>query len=157
MKLLGKSIGYQLLWTRIHALWNPVGEIKIVDLDNEIFIVKLNSYKDYLNALTGGPWVILGHYLTVQSCNSSFNAAETTIDSVVAWFGFQACRSNTTINLFYNVLRTISGVMGNFVRVEYNTREAQHGRFMRVAVEINLSKPLISHFTIDVHVQSVEY
>ena len=67
VKLLGKSIGYRTLWTRIHALWNPLGEIKIVNLDNNYFIVKLNSYKDYLNALMGGPWVVLGHYLTVKS------------------------------------------------------------------------------------------
>ena len=53
VKLLGKSIGYRALWTRINALWNPLEEIKIVDLDNDYFIVKLNSHKDYLNALTG--------------------------------------------------------------------------------------------------------
>ena len=40
VKLLGKSISYHALWTRIHALWNPLGEIKIVDLDNDYFIVK---------------------------------------------------------------------------------------------------------------------
>ena len=54
VKLLGKSIGYQTLWTRIHALWKPTGEIKIVDLDNDYFIVRLNSSKDYLKALLGG-------------------------------------------------------------------------------------------------------
>ena len=27
VKLLGKSIGYRALSTRIHALWNPLGEI----------------------------------------------------------------------------------------------------------------------------------
>ena len=41
--------------------------------------------------------------------------------------------------------------------VDYNTEEAQRGRFVRVAVEVNLSKPLISHFTIDGRVQRVEY
>ena len=33
IKLLGKSIGYGALWTKIHSLWNSLGEIKIVDLE----------------------------------------------------------------------------------------------------------------------------
>ena len=101
VKLLGKSIGYRALWTRIHAPWNPVGEIKIVDLDNDYFIVKLNSHKDYLNAFTGGPWVILGHYLIVQLWNPMRRRQLL----VLRWhgFGFRACRSNTTTNLFYEL------------------------------------------------------
>ena len=39
----------------------------------------------------------------------------------------------------------------------YNTGEAQRDKFARVAVEINLSKPLIPHFMIDGRVQIVEY
>ena len=56
VKLLGMSIGYQTLWTRIHTLWKPTGEIKIVDLDhNDYLIIRLNSYKNYLKTLLGGP------------------------------------------------------------------------------------------------------
>ena len=41
--------------------------------------------------------------------------------------------------------------------MDYNTGEAQRGKFARVAVEINLLKPLVSHFMIDGRVQRVEY
>ena len=75
------------------------------------------------------------------------NAAETTVGSEVAWVRFPGMPIQ-----YYNksVLRAISGVVGNFMWVDYNTGEAQRGRFARVAVEIYLSKPLISHFTIEI-------
>ena len=156
VKLLGKrkTIGYRTLRTRIHALWKPLGEIKIVDLDNDFFIVKLNSHKDYLNAITGGPWVVLGHYLSVQPWSPSFNAVEKDVNCVVAWIRFPSMPIQ-----YYNksVLPAIDGVVGKFMRVDYNTGEAQCGKFARVVVEINLSKPLISQFTIDGRLRRVKY
>ena len=99
-------------------------------------------------------WVVLGHYWTVQPWSPSFNAADKTVGSVVAWVRFPGMPIQ-----YYNksVLRAISEVVGKFIRVDYNTEEAQRGKFARVAVEINLSKPLVSQFLIDGSIQRVEY
>ena len=59
-----------------------------MDLDNDFFIVKLNSHKDFLNAIMGGHWVVSIHYLSVQPWSSSFNVAEKDVNSVVAWIRF---------------------------------------------------------------------
>ena len=89
--------------------------------------------------------MILEHYLTVQSWNPSFNMVETNVSFVVAWVRFLGMSIQ-----YYNksVLRAIFGVVGKFIRMDYNIRESQHGKFARVVVEINISKPLISHVTI---------
>ena len=79
-----------------------------MDLDNDYFIVKLNSYKDYLKALMGGPWVVLGHYLTVQSWSSSFNAAEKNFNSVVAWVHFPGMPTQ------YSVIERFHDFWGGF-------------------------------------------
>ena len=90
-----------------------------MDLDNDYFIVKLNSYEDYLNALMEGPWVVSGHYLPVQSWSPSFNVAEKTVNSMVALVRFLGMSIQ-----YYNksVLRAISRVVGKFMKVDYNTK-----------------------------------
>lgn len=47
IKPLGRSIGYRTLEGRLKSLWNLQGDFKLVDLDNDYFIVKLNLPKEY--------------------------------------------------------------------------------------------------------------
>ncbi|CAN1170989.1 hypothetical protein LINPERHAP2_LOCUS29303 [Linum perenne] len=58
VRLLGKSIGYSYLCHRLHAIWKPFGNLHIVDLDRNCFLVKFANEQDYFKALTGGPWKI---------------------------------------------------------------------------------------------------
>ena len=66
VKLLGRTIGYKALQNRIMALWKPSGEVRITDLDNGYFLVSLDNHEDRVIVLTKGPWIILGHYYTVE-------------------------------------------------------------------------------------------
>lgn len=66
MHLLGKLIGYKALWVKLHSLWKPSDRFYLIDLDNYYYVDKFNSGEDYMHVLMDGPWVIFGHYLTVQ-------------------------------------------------------------------------------------------
>ncbi|KAJ8752523.1 hypothetical protein K2173_004811 [Erythroxylum novogranatense] len=61
--LLGRKIGYQALSTRLRALWQPRGPIKIVDLKHDFFLVRFLEESDYFHALMDGPWLIYGQAL----------------------------------------------------------------------------------------------
>lgn len=62
VKVLGKKVGY----TFIHEkMWRPNGEL--TSLTWATTILKLTDGEDYKRALTGGPWMIANHYLTVRS------------------------------------------------------------------------------------------
>lgn len=43
------------------------------------------------------------------------------------------------------------------IKVDYNTESASRGKFARIAVEINLNKPLVSQFLLDGRIQKIEY
>ena len=92
--------------------------------------------------------------MTVQSWSPSFNVTETNANSVVVWVRFPGMPIQ-----YYNksVLCATSSVVGKFMCVDYNTGEAQRGKFTRIAVELNLKKPLVSQFLMDGRVQGVEY
>lgn len=55
------------------------------------------------------------------------------------------------------ILRMLGHVIGNVVRTDYNTESASRGKFARIAVELDLAKPLYSQFLLDGKVQKVEY
>ena len=48
-------------------------------------------------------------------------------------------------------------MVGKTVKVDLNTQLAARGKFARVAVEIDLNKPLVSRFTLDGEIQRIEY
>ena len=66
IKLLGRSIGYNLLIRKINDLWRPKASIALVALDNGFFLAKFSSEDDYNYAKFEGGWMIFNHYLIVQ-------------------------------------------------------------------------------------------
>ncbi|CAI0560221.1 unnamed protein product [Linum tenue] len=84
-RLLGKSVSYQYICSQLRWKWKPAGSMEILDLNNSTFLVNFSNEKDYLNALTGGPWVILDHYLIVHQWSHTFRTSDKPHRSVVAW------------------------------------------------------------------------
>ena len=54
-------------------------------------------------------------------------------------------------------LRSISNLIGTMEKIDYSTENANRGKFARLVIKIDLSKPLISRFKIDGKIQNVEY
>ena len=123
-------------------------------MDNGFFLIKLQDEEEVERALTEGPWTILGHYLTVNRWSPSFKATNSTITTVSAWIRFP----NLPIQYYREpVLRKIATAVGKPLKVDLNTQLATRGKFARVAVEIDLTKPLLSQFTLDEENQKIEY
>ncbi|KAJ4850282.1 hypothetical protein Tsubulata_044548 [Turnera subulata] len=101
---------------------------------------------DYMRALTDGPWTILGHYLTVEPWKPQFDPLFHKIISIVAWIQIPQLSSE-----YYDraLIHAICMEIGHFVRLDQNTEEALRGRYARVVVEIDLSKPLQSQAFVD--------
>ncbi|KAI9085956.1 hypothetical protein K1719_032033 [Acacia pycnantha] len=73
VKLLGKSIGYKLLLSILQSLWAKKRVISVINIGNGFFVVKLSNRDDYFNALTGGPWMLFDHYLTLRPWEPQFH------------------------------------------------------------------------------------
>ncbi|KAL4272914.1 hypothetical protein GQ457_13G010250 [Hibiscus cannabinus] len=154
VRLLGRPIGYRALWNRIHALWSPVGEISLIDLDNEYYLVRFAIEDDFHKVLSGGPWVIYGSYLTVQPWSRHFNSEEDHPSHIMVWVRLPKLPYRYyTKSLFKYIAATI----GDIVRVDYNTEEGKRGRSARLAIIVDLKKPLISGIIIDGKRQDIEY
>ncbi|KAK8514668.1 hypothetical protein V6N12_057565 [Hibiscus sabdariffa] len=76
LKLLGRRIGYETLKMKIHELWKPASEIKLMDIENGYFLATFRSHNDFLTVLADGPWTIFGHYLTVEPWSPDFSPSQ---------------------------------------------------------------------------------
>ncbi|XP_028804922.1 uncharacterized protein LOC114759853 [Neltuma alba] len=56
-----------------------------------------------------------------------------------------------------SILRAIGEVIGNVLKIDYNMEGLEKARFARLAVKIDLTKPLVSMIKLDGMTQYVEY
>ncbi|KAL4278661.1 hypothetical protein GQ457_03G021150 [Hibiscus cannabinus] len=107
--LLGRAIGYKVLLDRIYGLWHPRGELQLIDLENNYYLVRFEDERDY----------------------ADFN------------------RGVARFRRMRSILRVI--------KVDYNTKAGERGKFVRLAISVDLNKPLRSCIGIDNFVQKIEY
>ena len=85
VKLLGRNIGHKALCARLASMWKPSMGYSVIELENNYFLVRFRNAGDALDALTRGPWIILGHYLTVQQWTPEFDSKVTDFEYVNVW------------------------------------------------------------------------
>ncbi|KAK9020937.1 hypothetical protein V6N11_010949 [Hibiscus sabdariffa] len=157
IKLLGRRIGYTTLRTKIYELWKPkqaIRLIRLMDIENDYFLVSFHARSDYLQALAGGPWTIFGHYLTVQQWNSEFSTSAPYLTKVMVWIRLPGF----LVTLYKrSIIEEIGASIGPVVKLDYQTESSCRGRFARMALSVDLSKPPISKLIVNRRVQLVEY
>ena len=154
VRLLGRSIGLRALKNRIQALWNPMGDFSIIDLDNDYYLIKFSLDTDYDKVISGGPWMIYGSYLTVQPWSREFSTAEDHPKQILAWVRLPGLPYRYYSKHLFNA---IAGLVGEVIRVDFNTMEGRRGRFARLAVMVRLDQPLLPGMIIDGRFQRIEY
>ncbi|CAN1138934.1 hypothetical protein LINPERHAP2_LOCUS10965, partial [Linum perenne] len=154
VRLLGKSIGYSYLCHRLRSLWKPAGNMQIIDLDKDCFLVKFGAEHDYYHALTGGPWLILEHYLIVQQLDPLFRASDKLPTKLVVWV-----RLPHLPIVFYHpqILTALGNLIGRTVRIDFQTQNVNRGKFARLAMEINVEEALAPVIVLDGTRQKVDY
>ncbi|KAL4302118.1 hypothetical protein GQ457_10G024680 [Hibiscus cannabinus] len=154
VRLLGRSIGYKTLLHRIYTLWKPSGDLQLIDLDNNFFMVRFVENDDYIKVLTEGPWTIFGSYLTVQPWTKDFTTAQKFPTHVIVWMRLPGLPYRYYSKALFQV---IASIVGKVVKIDYNTKAVERGKFARLAILVNLNKPLIPCIGIDGMVQKLEY
>ncbi|XP_010423120.1 PREDICTED: uncharacterized protein LOC104708268 [Camelina sativa] len=139
VKVLGRSVNISVLSKRLRELWKLSGELHVMDLPRQFFLVRFGSEVEYLAALTGGPWRVFGSYLMVQAWTPEFDPLVDEIVTTPVWVRV----SNLTYNFYHRaILMSLSKGLGRPIKVDLTTLNFERGRFARICVEVNLKKPL---------------
>ncbi|XP_039010572.1 uncharacterized protein LOC120139419 [Hibiscus syriacus] len=107
-------------------------------------VSKFRSNK--LNVVSGGPWMIYGSYLTVQPWSRQFSTAEDHPQMILVWVRLRGLPYRYYAK---SLFRAIAGALGKIVKIDYNTTEGKRGSFARLAIAVDLGKPLTPGLMID--------
>src|ERR1044072_3180215 len=154
VKLLGKNIGYNALCEKLRLLWKLAGGYEVRYVHHGYYLIKFDMEEDKKKVISGAPWMIYDHYLSVKPWTSDFVAANSKISTTMVWIripglGFQ----------FYDesILLTLASAVGVPIRVDMNTPDMQRGEYARICVEIDLTKPVLGMIGLRGTWYNVEY
>ncbi|KAI9108726.1 hypothetical protein K1719_020373 [Acacia pycnantha] len=139
---------------KLRQIWERKGIIDIFDLDNDFYLVSFEHMDDYMEALTGGPWVINDAYLNVARWRSDFNPKNAKVDSVIAWVRFPVLPAPLFDKKF---LLNLGNVIGRATKLDIHTAQRSRGKFARMCVELDLTKPLVPEFDVEGQRISIVY
>ena len=69
VKVLGRTVGYSYLSSKLNALWKPAARLDCVNLGKDYFLIKFHCANDYDQVLRGGPWFIGEHFWSLSLGN----------------------------------------------------------------------------------------
>ncbi|KAI9075687.1 hypothetical protein K1719_042303 [Acacia pycnantha] len=154
VKLMGRQPSYGFMVKNLRQIWERKGNIDIFDLDNDFYLVSFQHNEDYMEALIGGPWVINDAYLSVARWRPDFNPKNARIESVVAWVRIPELPAPLFDKKF---LLNLGNSIGKAIRLDIHTAQRSRGKFARMCVELDLTKPLVPAFNVDGQILSVVY
>ncbi|KAL4368746.1 hypothetical protein GQ457_05G015960 [Hibiscus cannabinus] len=149
-----KSINYSALENRIRAIWKPVGQLQVIDIDINYYIIRFSNERDYTEVLMQGPWTIYGSYLTVQPWSHSFTKPEKHPMQVIVWVRLPGLTYRYYSKALFCHIATL---IGRVIKIDYNTKVGGRGKFACLAILVDLNKPLLSCIRIDGSLQKLEY
>lgn len=154
LKVLGKSVGYRFLDQRLRDLWQLDNGFELTDLEDDFYIALFFSREDYLRVLEGGPWMVMGHYLTITKWRPRFQPSTAKITSALVWVRFPGILPEL---LDEEILTSMGDKLGRTVKIDPMSLTGLRCRFAWLCVEVNLDEPLLPSLTVLDLPQKVEY
>lgn len=88
VKVLGKSTSSRYLQQKIKDTWHLLYGCEVTDLEHGFFIVRSFDSTDYFQVLERGPWMVLGHYLTIAKWRPNLRPGSELVTKTMVWVRF---------------------------------------------------------------------
>ncbi|KAJ1436414.1 Zinc finger, CCHC-type [Sesbania bispinosa] len=143
VKLMGKRMGLRFMSSKLKFLWTKNGDVRIMDISDEFFMVRFSDEGDYKHALYEGPWLIADHYLLVQRWRPLFTPKDYEVKKIAVWVRIPHLPVE-----FYNphFLWRPGDQLGTMLKIDETTSIHTRSRFARICIEIDLRDQLIPYF-----------
>lgn len=118
----------------------------MIDIWEGFFLISFANIEDYNYVFTGGPWIIMNHYLTVKRWEPNFKPSEAKEISTAIWLR----RPQVPIE-YYDIISLyhISKKIGKLVKTNIITATSNMGKFAKACVVVDLAKPLTPAYTVE--------
>nr|POE89475.1 uncharacterized protein CFP56_65842 [Quercus suber] len=154
VKLVGRSVSFSYMQSKLNLIWKPEGRMDVVDLSYGFFLVRFFSKEDLNSVLKRGPWFLGDHFLSLRPWEPFFKPSAANISLVAVWIRLY----ELPLELYEaEVLREIGESIGKVLRVDMHTAMEARGKYARLCIQIDINKPLINSILIGRFEQAVNY
>jgi len=154
VKLFERGIGYKQLHRSLLTKWAPKGDFALLDSGCGYYVARFSNLEDYNHVMTQGPWLIRDNYLTIRKWVPNFVSDEEPIRFLTAWIRIPFL----SIEYFNEEFLCLIGEnIGKVQSVDQSTTYVKRGKFTRMSVQVDLSKPLLSKFRLNGRVWRIQY
>ncbi|KAM3381618.1 hypothetical protein P3S68_007191 [Capsicum galapagoense] len=85
VKLFKKGLANSYSRTKLVELWKSTELLTLIDLGNDFYIAKFTNSENMQKALHGGPWFVIGSFLSVRHWEPNFIPEEATQSHTAIW------------------------------------------------------------------------
>nr|POE44771.1 uncharacterized protein CFP56_77615 [Quercus suber] len=154
VKLVGRSVSFSYMQSKLNQVWKPEGKMDVVDLSYGFFLVRFFSKEDLNSVLRRGPWFLGDHFLSIRPWEPFFKPSSANVSLVAVWIRLY----ELPFELYEaEVLREIGEAIGKVLRIDTHTAMEARGKYARMCIQIDINKPLINTILIGRFEQAVIY
>ena len=154
VKLLGKRLGFHAMATWIHRAWTQNGDVKILDLTDQLFFIHFADEGDYKHALFEGRRLVANQYLLVQRWCSLFKPSKKAVQKLVVWIRIP----ELSVELYTKTFLLRAGAkLVTTLKIDQSTSIHFRGKFSHICIEIDLRRKLVPAITVLGRECKVEY
>ncbi|CAA0833242.1 Unknown protein, partial [Striga hermonthica] len=154
VKPFDEALTMASLYNRLMKMWPTMAGCNMMDLENVFYLIHFRTIEDVVQVLTGGPYVVGGSYMHVQPWSMEFDALNEELISTVAWIRLPGLPPH----LYHKkIFRTIGQIVGKVVKIDHQMAALTRGKYARLVIMVDLTKPLCVNFSINGRNQRVIY
>ena len=154
VKLVGRTMGFNYIQTKLTQLWKPSGRMDCVNLGYGFFLIRFYAKEDLDFVLQKGPWFIGDHFLSLRPWEPFFKPSTASVSTIAVWVRLH----ELPFELYdRDVLRQIGEAIGKVLRIDTHTAMEDRGEYARLCVQIDMNKPLVNTVAIGRFEQPVMY
>lgn len=128
--------------------------MELIAIENDYYLARFASMEDCSVAKYEGPWLILEHYLIVKSWMPDFVPFADKTEKTLAWVRIPCLPIE-----YYdtNFLMRVGKLIRELMKVDQATGTVSRGKFARICVEVDITKPLLAKFKLQNQIRRIEY
>nr|POE92794.1 uncharacterized protein CFP56_06763 [Quercus suber] len=149
-----EELRFNFLQSKLNLLWKLSGTLDCVDFGKEFYSVRFSLKEDMDVVHKNGPWFIGGHFLSIRPWEPFFKLACASVSSIVVWVRLH----ELPMELYETeVLKQIGESIWRVLWINSHTTMEARGRYVRLYIQLDITKPLINTVLIGRFEWSVVY
>ncbi|KAL9674710.1 hypothetical protein QQ045_002909 [Rhodiola kirilowii] len=126
-------------------IWNMENRVSFAELANNMALARFKTEGDMKKIRDGGPWLCMDSFIIMHDWCSDLAPEEFVMNRLGVWAQLHNLPVGAVLN-DKECGEKLAGYIGKFIKVGQSESDGARKRFIRVRVEIEVDKPIITGF-----------